>query len=269
MPSLQVALLLALLMISSAPSVGRADDGAVPQSIEDILACVRKNAPERSMRQRLELKVHDRAGDVQTLKAKLSWKRSPEDLSKLLIRLSAPPDLRGSAFLLIEDEKRSNMFAYLPELRTVRRVTGRHSEGSVFGSDFSYEDLEHLYRMGRVSSSKRLADEVIAERATYVIETNRPAEDESAYSRTLSYIDQQTCVMVKGTFFASDGSVRKKLAVDLDSLEREGEVWIPKKIRIEDLRTATFSELEVGKVELDIEISDNKFTKSALESRGR
>ena len=64
----RVARLLLLLTIFIASGAGRASEASPPQSIDDILACVRKNGPEHSMRQRLVLKVHDRAGDVQTLK---------------------------------------------------------------------------------------------------------------------------------------------------------------------------------------------------------
>lgn len=269
MPTFRMKALLLALALGIAPGIGWANEPDTAKSISDILDCVRENGPERTMKQRLKLQVHDRAGDVQTMKANLLWKLDDEDLSRLLIRLSAPPDLRGAAFLMLEEEGGTNMFAYLPELKMVRRVTGRHSEGSVFGSDFSYEDMQHLYRMAQVESSKRLDDEDVSGRPAWVIETTRESEEESAYSRTLSYIDQETCVMLKGTFFGQDGAVRKTLLANPDELEKEGDVWIPRHVRIEDLRTATHSELTVEKVEFDVEISDRKFTKSALESRGR
>ena len=46
-------------------------------------------------------------------------------------------------------------------------------------------------------------------------------------------------------------------------------VHICDKVRIEDMRTQTYTELEVDKIEFDVEIPDRLFTRSSLERRGR
>jgi outer membrane lipoprotein-sorting protein len=161
------------------------------------------------------------------------------------------------------------MFAYLPELKLVRRVTGRHSAGSVFGSDFSYEDMERLYNVSKTGNSKRLADEEIAGNAVYVVETLPVEGDDSSYQRTLAYVDQQRCVTLKTVFYEAGDQIRKTLLADASSIEQVDGVWIPRKVRIEDARTQTHTELEVGKIEFDVEIPDRVFTRSSLERKGR
>ncbi len=246
-----------------------AQQPAAVESVEDVFACVSANAPESTMKQAFELKVHDRGGGVQTLKADRHWKRDAKRRSKILISLSAPPDLRGSSYLMIEGDERNDMFAYLPELRLVRRVTGRHSAGSVFGSDFSYEDMERLYVVSRSGGSKRLPDESVAGREAWVVETRPTGDTTSAYHKTVTWVDRKTCVALKTVFYEGEDEVRKTLLADVASLEQIDGVWIPRRVRIEDRQTATHTELEVGEIAFDVEIPDRMFTRSSLERRGR
>lgn len=246
-----------------------AETDVAAQTVDQILDCVVANTPKATARQDFKLFVHDRSGGVQTMQAELHWKRGEDKLTNILVRLSAPPDLRGSSYLLIERPEQNDMFAYLPELKLVRRVTGRHSAGSVFGSDFSYEDMQRLYNVSTTGQSTRLADSEIGGRMSYVIETMPVSEDDSAYRKTRSYIDQKTCVALKTEFFEKEEAPRKTLLADIASLEEVDGVWIPKKVRIEDVRTATHTELVVEKIEFDIEIPDRIFTRSSLERKGR
>lgn len=258
---------LAALLTSG--SIAAAESAPEAKTVDQILDCVVDNTPDGTARQEFKLLVHDRSGGVQTMKAKLHWKRGEDKLTNILVRLSAPADLRGSSYLLIEREEQNDMFAYLPELRLVRRVTGRHSAGSVFGSDFSYEDMQRLYNVSTTGQSTRLPDVEIGGRKTYVIETLPNSEDDSAYRKTLSYVDHETCVALKTEFFEKEDNPRKTLLADASSLTEVDGVWIPKKVRIEDVRTATHTELVVEKIEFDVEIPDRMFTRSSLERKGR
>ena len=55
--------------------------------------------------------------------------------------------------LLEKKDRMPDQFMYLPELRKVRRVTKRSVAGSMFGTDFSYEDFERFQaRMDKLST---------------------------------------------------------------------------------------------------------------------
>jgi hypothetical protein len=62
---------------------------------------------------------------------------------------------------------------------------------------------------------------------------------------------------------------RKTLLADVASLEQVDGVWMPRKVWIEDVRTATHTELVGEKVEFDVEIADRSFVRSSLERKGR
>ncbi|MDP6977100.1 MAG: outer membrane lipoprotein-sorting protein [Myxococcota bacterium] len=264
-------MLLVAVSLTGFPAQTSAQDAAsVPsRTLDEILDCAAANAPERTARQEFRLLVHDRGGGAQTLEATLHWKLDEKGNSKILAELSAPPDLRGSAVLMIEREGGTDMFAYLPELRLVRRVTGRHSEGSVFGSDFSYRDMEQLYHAGSRGSARQLADSTHAGRPVHVVESRAAEGDDSAYRKGVARIDKETCVALESVFYESEDEVRKTLTADAASLVKSGKTWLPHHMRIEDRKTATFTELVVDRVEFDVDVPDRLFTRSSLERRGR
>ncbi len=176
--TLRIACLTALLL-AAAPTVA-AD--SMQATVEEIRSCVTKNAPAKTMRQRSKLESVDRSGDTRTLDVKSDWKLYDNGLSKVIMRIQAPPDLRGSAFLMIEREGRSeDLFSYLPELDKVRRITMRAAGGSLFGSDFSYEDMVRLQNLAGSAGTKLLADQEVEGRSAWVIEATPTAEEASAY----------------------------------------------------------------------------------------
>ena len=148
--------------------------------------------------QTVAFRATDRMGAVTESRAEIHWKRFESGLSKLLVRVSAPPDLRRAGLLLIEKEGgRRDMFMYLPEIDKVKRVTGRMLTGSMFGTDFSYEDFERLQGFTDPSASRSLPDVTLDGAAALVTETRPAPSQESAYGRIVSFIDRATCVALQ------------------------------------------------------------------------
>ena len=116
------------------------------KTAEQIQACVEANLPEKSSVQSIALRSKDRLAAITESKAVLHWKKSEDGRSRVLIEFSQPEDLRGASVLLLERKQpgERDMFMYLPELRTVKRITSRMVTGSMFGTDFSYEDFEMI-----------------------------------------------------------------------------------------------------------------------------
>ena len=168
----------------------------------------------------------------------------------------------------VEREGRENdLFSYLPELGRVRRVTTRSASGSLFGSDFSYEDVERLEHLAETGSSRRLADAVIQGRPVYVLEGTPEPDSGSAYSRVVSYVDRERCVPLRIEFYERVGEIRKVLEAPPEKAVKEGSVWIPTEISMEDRHNGTRSVMRVEEIELDVEIPDRTFSQGALERR--
>jgi len=242
---------------------------AKADGVDQIWACVRKNFPSMSSVQDLELRSVDRAGAERSLTAKLYWKRTAQGLAAVLARVDSPPDLRDSAFLLLEQKDHVDMFMYLPELKKVRRITERTVSGSLFGTDFSYEDLERLQAIGAGATVTRLPDADVGGQPTYVLAGAPSAGSGSAYERVVSFIDQKTCIPIKMELYGKGGELRKLLTADPAKLKHLGGIWIPGQVSLKDFMDQSETQLVVKKIEVDVKISDKIFTESALSSSGR
>ena len=146
------------ILLGASPS---AEDAA----LEEVLQCQRKNFSVKTSEETIEFTQIDRVGGERTTRAKLYAKKGEDGLRKLLLRFSRPPDLRGSAYLLLENESgRNDMFLYSPDMGRTRRVTTHMAAGSLFGTDFSYEDFERLQGLADNTKNERRPDAVVGDR---------------------------------------------------------------------------------------------------------
>ena len=237
---------------------------AAERSVQQIQDCARKNLPERTARQDLSLLVRDSAGQEQTIEAELFWKRGDDGRSRVLVRVESPPDLRGAAFLFVEREGDSDMFSYLPELKKVRRITGRTISGSLFGTDFSYEDIARLQSLGAQAKVEKLADAQVAGRATWVLTAPIPPEAGSKYQRVVTFVDQETCVPLKTELMEGPEQVRKEVVIAPEQVKAEGSRFVPRELFARDLEGSSETRLRVEKVEYDVPLSESFFSEAAL-----
>jgi outer membrane lipoprotein-sorting protein len=252
-----------LALLAGAP-VAAAELGP---GVEEVQRCTQKNQPQHAARQHVAFERHDRAGNVRRFDATVLWKRDSQQLSRLSARVLAPPDERGTAFLAIERETGSEMWSYLPELRQVRRVNSR-STSSFLGTDVSYEDLQQLQALAPHARVERLPDATVDGRPVHVLASFPAPDSGSAYERIVSEIDQESCVALRTTFEASGQRVVKEILIDFADLERRGERWLPRKVRLRSLENGSETRMSIDKIELDPELPDRLFTQSEL-TKGR
>jgi hypothetical protein len=236
--------------------------------VEEVTACVERNAPKLSSRQEVMLVRKTHAGQSLDLRATLWWKRAKDGRSRLLARVDEPPDERGTAFLLIEREGRNDMFSYLPEYQKVRRITARSLTGSFLGSDFSYEDVAELQRLADHAKVERLADGAVEGRPTYVLAGYPAADSGSAYQKVVSQFDRETCVLSRVEFFGAGPEPVKEMRVPFADAAKHGDRWIPRKVTVVDREEESETTLTVLGIELDVDIPDKKFTETELNRTG-
>lgn len=258
-----VAGVLALLLAFAAASE------PATMTVEDIQACIQQNRPRSSSVQRVLLRSVGRGGEASEARAQIFWKTFEDGLSKVLVRFSAPLDLRGSALLMLQRaDGKPDMFTYLPELDRVRRVSTFMMSSSMFGTDFSYEEFERLYGLAQDASTRRLEDLELEGRAVYVIEARTGGAEGSAYDRILVYVEQERCVPLKTEFFGAGAEPLKVLTVDPAEVRRVQSSWVPNEIVMRDLHQGTETTLVVEEVEIDVEIPAKRFSEREL-TRGR
>jgi outer membrane lipoprotein-sorting protein len=257
-----------IILIASTASL--AAPAAPLEVAEEIVDCVQGNLPERTSVQRIELRSRDRAGSERVLRSRLHWRRFDGGRPRVRIRVDEPPDLKGASYLLIENEdsRESEMFVHLPAVGRVRRVTQRTVSDSLWGTDFSYDDMRQLQWQAAEGAHTRLPDATVSGRDVYVLALEPRPEDESSYDRIVSSVDHETCVVLRIEFYERGDAPRKVLSADPSSLSSEGGLWLARKFEMRDLRDETTSWLEILEVETDVEVPARIFNPTFLD-RGR
>ena len=255
------AALAALLLASPAVAL---------ETVEEIEKCMEENLPKDASIQTIVMNSEDRVGSVTTTRAKIYWREFEDGKSRVLVRLSDPPDMRGAAILMIEKDGDNETFMYLPDIDKVKRITGRMMSSSMLGTDFSYEDFEQLQGLeDHEIDTRRLDDGEVDGRAAYVIEsTPKPdLEEPPNYERTVKWIDKAFCVPLKLESYERGDKLRKRMTVDPESIEVDGGRNVARRIEVHDLRDNTKTKMLIEAIELDPSISRSWFTTRALETK--
>ena len=242
---------------------------AAPPTPDELAACLKKNLPQTTALQSLHFRVADRTGEGIEIQSKLWWRRFDDGRSRAMLRVLAPPDYRGSALLLIERKSGSDMFLFLPELGKPRRMTSQAFSGSLFGSDFTYEDFQQVMGVQRGGSSVSLPAEELDGMPVHVLEQHPDPEQGSAYERIVTYVTHEPCVPVKTELYEAGGRLRKVLRTDVTKLLELDGLRLPGSLRMEDLLNQSSTVLEIDEVVLGSELPRRLFDASALERSGR
>lgn len=257
--ALGIGLLALLVAIATS---ARAEPEDAPADVGPVETCMRRNLPQHSSVQSVRFQSKDRTGSTRTLAGTAYWKKGEGDLSRSLIRIEFPPDLRGSAYLLLERPESVDVFVYLPEYQKVRRITSHALAGSLFGTDFSYEDMRRLRHLFEAAAVERQPDGELGGRSTYVVVLRPPAESE--YGEVRAWVDTETCVPLKLELYSRGGGLSKELTVDPSSLAKHGEVWAGHALLLRDLQEQTETRVDLGKLEVDGDVPDRLFSERAL-----
>ncbi len=131
--------------------------------------------------------------------------------SKLVVKFSTPPDIKGTGVLQIEhSEGDDDLWIYLPALKKSRRLVANNKKDSFVGSDFSYGDITlpkvDQYRHTLVRSER------LDEQDCHVVESV-PATDavkaNSGYSKKITWVRADNFVESKVEYYDLTGRLLK------------------------------------------------------------
>lgn len=238
---------------------------ALAQGRSSAAACFER-APEPDSVRAVRMTARDRNGDKTIVVLRMHGKRSAEGLGQLFLRFEQPEEVKGTSLLVLERKQGdSEIYLASPELPTPRRVSGPARADGMFRTDFSSEDLQRLQQGWRpgAGEQKQLADDRVAERAVWVLET-RPTD--SAYERIVLSLDQENCLPLLVRFYEpGKDKPRKELTTDPRSNLKHGERWVAHSALMRDLENLTTTHLMVDSHAQDQLLPDDQFTVEGLE----
>ena len=242
-------------------------DDAVPLSAEAVLDRALEKRFDLDALASIAITVTSRSGQTDRKEAELASKRV-NGLVHSLGRFTYPEELRGMAMLRLEKSGRmDDFFAYLPEFEKVRRLASPHRSDLFVGTDATYEDIERR----RVEDYDiELAEPQRAQGEDVWVVVTRPRYSDSGYDRVDYLIARSDFAIIEQRHYRGGAEEPFKViqAPRAHMKMVEGRI-VPMRIRMDDHRYGTHTEVEILKLQVNPELPDTLFTTRALARQRR
>lgn len=245
--------------VSLLASTAAADDS---KSAEEIMeAAVERNALGFEQgRAQVMLTVFDRSGEKQERHLDVRSRRD-DDQSRTIMSLTAPAEVRGQAFLFVENaDADDDMWMYVPAFEVTRRVDGQQRRSSFLGTHFTFADLES--RDLREADYNRQADEKIGDYDVHVIEATPSDSGESDYEKVVAYVRQDDHVPIRIRYFDRDGELDKTLYTERLETTDDDTTYVERMtLRSE---SGGYTTIEITGLDTDVELPSAIFDRDEL-----
>lgn len=250
--------------------------GATPEGRGTWLARqVEDRETGRDSRVSIRMRLYDRQQRVRERTLSLLVMRGgagrPTPGDRTLVRFTYPNDIKGTALLVWEHPNgEDERFLYLPSLGRVRRIAGSEAQESFVGSDFTYEDIggrefdDYTYRL--IDSPGAAWTAVDGSRHTVYTLESRARDPNARFPRVVSLVRQDNFVVVRAEISNKRGEVQKTF--EAVRVERVSGYWTLLEMRMQDALLRTRTELVLDKVEYDMGLKADDFSRRALERGG-
>lgn len=233
--------------------------GAAAPTLADIEICMRANVPAALQVREFSLISSDKSGAERTLKGRLFAQRENGRLRSMM-KVEAPLDLRGAAYLLRESDggQQDAMYVFLPALNKTRRIVGGSQDSPMFGTDISYADIKHIHSAFVAGSVTIEKTETYAQRDTTVLALKPDAQQQSQFTLIRSWIDRKSCVALRADFLHDD-QLRKRYVARPEDLRQSGVHWYAESALVEDLIAGSKTRIQLSGVKSPPDLPSNYF----------
>lgn len=216
----------------------------------------------------IKMELIDAKGQVRRRSTSIYTKKRSAEESSRLIRFHEPPDLARSAILTVEHADRdADQWIYLPAYHAARRVASTNRGDTWMGTDFTYEDIADvkIEHYEYATLRRELLDQV---RCTVVeaVPSDRTLKEQSAYSRTVYWVDPAESVALKIEYYDRGGRLLKVLTNS--ELRRVGKYRRWTTTRVHDVTRNHATVVTITDRKINSGLGDEYFTVAYLE-RGR
>lgn len=223
-----------------------------------IVECMRANIPPVVQIREIELAARDRAGGERLLRGRL-YVTNEKLRFRAMLKIAAPPDLAGAAYLMREGETTDEIYVYVPALNKVRRVTGGNMDGPLWGTDLSYSDIRQIQNSFSDSNAKLEGRGELEKQPVHILSFTPRAGETSRYSLIRAWVDTKSCIALKTEFYEGS-TVRKRVTGAARDLKQAGTHWFLTNLLVMDLKEGTQTQLRVNGVNVVKDLADRYFT---------
>lgn len=194
------------------------------------------------------------------------FKDKDDILNKMLLFTRYPPDAKGVAFMRWAYDpkmgKNADQWVYLPDLRTLRRVSIRDPGDSFLGSDLTHADItprnpdEDTHRLLRIDRVNNLE--------FYVVESI-PKEQNPLYSKRVEWFTKaptwDNCAKVKIDYYDTKGNLLK---TQYTKWQRVDGAWLWDTLWVKNIQTQHQSIFRNRDVKINSGVPADIFTERTL-----
>ncbi len=184
--------------------------------------------------------------------------------------LIEPADEKGVAFLqkdYDDESKDSDQWIYLPALKRMKRIVSEGENapktGTMFGSEFAYEDMEKFHISDYMYSYE--GEEEVDGRTCYIVIAYPTASraPKTSYSKVKMWVDKTTYLPIKTENYDRTGNLKK--TTYSKKIEKQSGVWISRQMIIVNHSNSRMSMIDMQKNVLNIEVDESVFETRALQ----
>lgn len=217
--------------------------------------------------QSMVLTISDSSGKQRSRELRVFTKRAGGGEEKAISFFSAPPEVKGTAFLQWTHPGRDDeQWLYLPEFKRTRQISARLRDESFVGTDFTFRDLEILAEISGWSeddAAATLEGEETVDGALCHRISLRPHQEGMVYDRIVLWLDTAKLVARKIDFYGRDGALAKSLS--LQDIRDVGPIPTAHHLEMRTLAKASRTVVDLPEVKFDSGLDDDLFTQRYLE----
>lgn len=265
---------LAIIITRGATPIGFAQGSVASPapSAEAVARMVQDRDTGRDSRAEMRMRLYDRQGRARErtmIFLRLRGRGGGGD--KTLVRFTYPNDIKNTALLVWEHpDGEDERFLYLPALGRVRRIAGEERQESFAGSDLSYEDIggrdlvDYTYAFAEQHASWTAPD--ATKHGAWALESR--AKDRNAdFPRAVSLVLKDRFIIVHADIYNQRNELAK--GFDVRRLERVDGIWTALDLVVTNLMQKTKTELVTTSIRYNVGLTDNDFSRRALEQGGK
>jgi hypothetical protein len=241
-----------LLMVAASASL-------VAQDAKGIMTEVQKRTTVDSQQYQGVLEVIESNG--KSSEKRWGYERiGSNGTSKVVIRFSAPAEVKGVALLVFNyPDRASDQWMWTPAINRERRVATQDRRSRFFGTDFSFEDLEE--RDIAQFEYRLQGEEAIAGEPCWKIVATPVAGKKSQYTQSTYWIRKSNYTYAQIENFTDGKLIRR---VQYKQVENIQGINTARVIEVEDVTRKSRTILRLESVAYNAKLSADQFTLPAL-----
>jgi hypothetical protein len=255
--------LVATLLIGSsaalAPIAGSSAIALAADDAREIVGEAQKRTDSKSQRYDGVLQTVDSSGKA----TEKRWRQDrigAHGQSKVVIRFTAPAEVKGVALLIVNHPDRSSdQWMWTPAIERDRRIALQDRSTRFFGTDFSFEDLEE--RDVDQDDYSLLGSETVDGADCWKVQATPKATKSSQYSKAVIWIRKGDYAYVKAESYVKDQMARRLNYVGISNIQG---IWTARELKMTDLKRGSITRLTLEKVEYNLPFKDDDFTLQAI-----